>query len=718
MAGHSFTFRKALSFIGIEIKEGPRPSVFGKIVTNIIRKYDANWFVRFLKIAQEEDEASSGASVTDPYKQVAWVNIAVSKRSQNIARSPFRLYSDDNAEREVTTGPIYSLFRDVNPFMSKYQLFEATNSWLDTRGEAFWLFEPDLVGTPKEIWIPNPGDMKAKLDSNNRISLWNYEIKNTKIPYLPDQLIHFKLWNPWNAYRGMNELIALDTELSEDYLSGISNLNLIRNGSVPDGILSSEQRIEEDEAVQIQARWKKNHAGAKKAHTVGVMGQGVEYQQIQATPADMEYFTMKRWSRETVLAKYGIPAVLSGITDTPATLSGDDTKEQMATFWNLALIPRETFIEQKLETDFFERFKIPLIGKFDRSDISELQEDEAKKRQAEREDTKVGLITINEVRDRRGLPPVSWGDVAWFPINLMPADAFIEPAAPPVAAAAPVAVAASYTPIEFMESPKTPVNFLEHKSKPNYTEVVKDAHWKAVILSWQAIERGYAKYLKQWFFDQRSYILEIVTREKAVGSDVLDEISDEAYWATQDAALKQSSRIWFLRAMEASEEHIRTLVETVGLPTIEPSWSIFDTRATELLDNRVSKITRITETMRGQINETMKDAIRDGLSEGDAASLIRDKYNIAQNRVKTIARTEIGGVLGDSRIESYKHFGWEKHEWLDSRDDKVRDEHLMQNQIVTIGEVFDNGLRWPYDEFGAAGNVINCRCLTVPITEE
>jgi hypothetical protein len=35
-------------------------------------------------------------------------------------------------------------------------------------------------------------------------------------------------------------------------------------------------------------------------------------------------------------------------------------------------------------------------------------------------DMKYGIVTVNEVRGERGLPPVPWGDVPWVPANLWP----------------------------------------------------------------------------------------------------------------------------------------------------------------------------------------------------------------------------------------------------------------------------------------------------------
>jgi hypothetical protein len=37
-------------------------------------------------------------------------------------------------------------------------------------------------------------------------------------------------------------------------------------------------------------------------------------------------------------------------------------------------------------------------------------------------DLKYGIISINEVRQDRGLPPVAWGNTPWLPLNWAPTD--------------------------------------------------------------------------------------------------------------------------------------------------------------------------------------------------------------------------------------------------------------------------------------------------------
>jgi SPP1 gp7 family putative phage head morphogenesis protein len=81
-----------------------------------------------------------------------------------------------------------------------------------------------------------------------------------------------------------------------------------------------------------------------------------------------------------------------------------------------------------------------------------------------------------------------------------------------------------------------------------------------------------------------------------------------------------------------------------------------------------------------------------------------------------IARTELGGVISDARVEAFKDAGINKHQWLTAGDENVRTSHMeCDGEVRTIGERFPNGLLNPNEEGGPAGEVINCRCLTLPV---
>lgn len=671
-----------------------------RAITGWIRKYDQNWWARMVKVAYEEDIAGK-TSVKDPYKSHAWANIAIHSIASNIARVPFRVMQGENV---ITNTPAAKLFQNPNPIMTDNQLWEATASWMKCRGECFWIYDMFMdaadrsIKMPTQIGLVNPDCMKQKVDKNGNITIWIYEKGDEKIPIMPDELVHFAYWNKYNPYRGAPPLSATGQELSMDNESDQSNLNILRHGSVPDGVLSSDQYVDEKDAKKIKSQWLSHHQGAGRKGMLSVLGQGMSYQAIQMTPKDMEYLGMKKWNRQTILARLGVPGVLVGVSDDRSPMSGSDTKYQRKVFWNLTLIPDMDFFTAKVKAGFFDRFHLPYTGEFDLSEIPELQEDEDERTERLLKEVNSGTLTINEYRDLQGRDPVQWGDAWYISLALVPAGEERPP-----------------SPLSTAPKDLTPITeiFQTAEVKAGYTSLFREMIWKQVIQSWEHIEIGYQKDLAEWIMGMRARVLEIITREKSVALTALDEIMQAEYWMAQEAEMARISKVWFFAALDESEKHLSTIFDSIGLD-VSPNWTIYNTRAVSAVNERVNKITRVTEKIRENIDDAVQASIKEGLGEREAAMKIRDTFNGVKNRAKTIARTEIGGVMNTARIEGYEDVGIKYHEWTTSKDGNVRELHQIEGEAHAIGELFSNGLRWPLDENGEASNVINCRCLTLP----
>ena len=213
------------------------------------KAYDAEWFLRFMTIAAQEDGVDR---VNDPYKAHAWVNIGISTIAKNIARAEFKCYQGDS--EASPDNPVQKMFDNVNPYMSKYQLWEATVSWKKLKGEAFWIFDWEpLIGKPKAIYLVDPQHMHHVLDKPKRnIIKWVYKDGGKEIPFDVNEVIHFHTWNPWNEWRGVSELTSLTAEISGDVSSNKYSNSILRNRSIPSGILSIPDMVEPEEAKRIQ----------------------------------------------------------------------------------------------------------------------------------------------------------------------------------------------------------------------------------------------------------------------------------------------------------------------------------------------------------------------------------------------------------------------------------------------------------------------------------
>jgi hypothetical protein len=85
----------------------------------------------------------------DSYRLNAWVNIAVTILIRNIAWADFVVERGGN---EVTSGPLFILFRRPNKALSRYDLWKETAGWWFLEGEAFWFFGTDYAGMNHVIY--------------------------------------------------------------------------------------------------------------------------------------------------------------------------------------------------------------------------------------------------------------------------------------------------------------------------------------------------------------------------------------------------------------------------------------------------------------------------------------------------------------------------------------------------------------------------------------
>ncbi|MDA3957458.1 phage portal protein [Oceanispirochaeta sp.] len=352
-------------------------------------------------------EREQAETINDPYRSHSWVNICINILIRNVGRAPFQITLDGDT---VCSGRIFSLFRDVNPFMNRYDLWKETAAWWFLEGEAFWFFGDDYsAGIPREIYVLNPRKMRAWIDGD-KVIRWFYATERGEVPLLPDEMIHFREWNPWNPHRGVSPLIALTVEIQQDVRPNKGTSKLLKNNSVPEGILKTDQVLREEEEDRIEKRWESSYGRDKKSRSIAVLGKGTSFQALSVTPAALRFFELKRWNLYTLLARYGIPPRVANIQDQHSALSGSDTSNQHAAFWKYTIIPLLKNFEQILETQFFSRFGLRERGVFDTSAIPELQESADEKSKRDISEIEAGLKTINDVLRERGIEPKPWGN--------------------------------------------------------------------------------------------------------------------------------------------------------------------------------------------------------------------------------------------------------------------------------------------------------------------
>jgi len=356
------------------------------------------------------------------YLYHSWVNIAVNILIRNIARADFTIRRDG---AELDNGPIHDLFFRPNRTLNRYDLWKETAAWWFLEGEAFWWYGPDYGGgIPREIFVLDPrrmrheGEYRGEIETGYGPRRWFLQTGTELLPILPDELIHFRDWNPWNPTRGVNPLVSLGLELEQDYYANKANSTLLKNNAIPQGVLKTEQTLRPEEADILERRWESKYGAVKAGRKIAVLGKGTSFEALSFTPEVVKLFELKRWNLYTILAKYGIPPRVANISDRTSALSGKDTAEQHSAFWKYTLIPILRQFESILESCFFMRHGLAERGVFDLRDVPELQESEDSQSRRDIAEITAGIKTINDVLRERGMKPKPWGDVWHRPRNL------------------------------------------------------------------------------------------------------------------------------------------------------------------------------------------------------------------------------------------------------------------------------------------------------------
>lgn len=119
----------------------------------------------------------------------------------------------------------------------------------------------------------------------------------------------------------------------------------------------------------------------------------------------------------------------------------------------------------------------------------------------------------------------------------------------------------------------------------------------------------------------------------------------------------------------------------------------------------------------------LKTNVRMEISRGIAQSLsyqeiarnIKNTTNVDYNKTLRIAKTEGHRIQCESaynvQVRAKEKGATIVKQWDSTLDSRTRESHQkLDGEIVNVNEKFSNGLMYPGDSNGSAGEVVNCRC--------
>ncbi len=393
----------------------------------------ARWFARKKQsprtwsILYQPYEAGAGrqapsivAEAPRAYSQHAWVYACVRAIAQAASSVPIRVYrraADGQRYLAPASDPLVRLLDRVNPRMSFPELMEATLVALELTGNAYWALERDASGQIAEIWPMRPDRVKI-VPGRNYIQGFIYEANARSVAFKPDEVVHFRYFSPADDFYGLSPLRAAADAIICDLYAIAYNQAFFRRGARPEGVITSQVQLSEEELKRLREQFEQTYAGVEKAHRVLILGSDLKWQSLGVAPKDAEFLQQRKLSREEICAVFGVPPAVVGIYE---YANYANAQLQRKLFWSDTILPKLQRIAGTINDQLASHFGPDLEVEFDASAVPALQEEA--REQAEVAATLVarGIMTINEVRERfYNLPPVEWGHIWWAPDRLSP----------------------------------------------------------------------------------------------------------------------------------------------------------------------------------------------------------------------------------------------------------------------------------------------------------
>lgn len=324
-----------------------------------------------------------------------------------------------SGQKKAYRHPFAEVIENPNPSLSKFDLMFATAAFLELTGDAFWYYAlGERSRTPKEIYLMRPDKVEVVVDGKTG-EVIGYKFRQddgTKIPLDVDEVEHIHTFHPENPYRGMGTLEAGITYVEIENDTSTFQRNFMKNQATPSGVLTISGKIEKEAFNKLKQQWKEKQAGlANVGKTLFIREADAKFTKIGLSLGELDMKALKELSEEKLYKMFRVPQIILGHTD-QSGLGRANAETADYIFAKRNIDPKQTRLDDSLQRTLRRNYKETntVIGH-----VSQIPED----RTAELAEADKGVgrwITVNEMRQKKGMPTVDGGDELYVSFNQVP----------------------------------------------------------------------------------------------------------------------------------------------------------------------------------------------------------------------------------------------------------------------------------------------------------
>lgn len=240
-----------------------------------------------------------------------------------IAQCPLHLWQGergDKVNRQVTDAPWLD---QPNPEVTWYEFIETSLTHNLLWGNAYWLPVKNNAGNNiVQAWTLPPWSIFATRGASKENGVPGAKTYNVNIgnglQLSDDQIVHIPGLG-YDGIRGLSPIAHARQGLGVGIAAEQYGARLFGSGSLMSGIVSTDQRMTDDQADKMKARWKDKVAGLQKAHEIIVMDAGLKWTPIGIPPDDAQFLQTRQFAVEEICRLYGVPPHLAMLVEKTTT---------------------------------------------------------------------------------------------------------------------------------------------------------------------------------------------------------------------------------------------------------------------------------------------------------------------------------------------------------------------------------------------------------------
>jgi len=360
-----------------------------------------------------------------------WVYVCASRNAETIAGVPLRLYVRSGSRayygkrapsiaetkhleritgksvgnvQEITDGhPLTDLLDYVNGEQTRTELITLLMLYLELTGDCYLYVEPGPMNMPAALWPLASQYVRVIRNNSGELVGYTYGKSSESMVALDaSEVLHIRYANPADPDYGLSPLAATFGAATLLKAQQEYEQTMMDSGGMPEVGLLVKGQVTDEQRKQLYADWARKFSNRRKGDKVVVLQGDMDIKTFGLPPKDVTTQWTQRFSREEILAAFGVPTTLVELSE--ASRAGAEAGHYA--YMRYTIEPKLRLLEQKLTEQLASRYDARLFFAFD--EVVPGDREYRLKEITTRLNTR--MTSINEERALDGLDPVDWGD--------------------------------------------------------------------------------------------------------------------------------------------------------------------------------------------------------------------------------------------------------------------------------------------------------------------